>query len=131
MQILYPESGLRRAPNWSKNPKNDNTVTIFWHDVRFKFFWRCFVSLVNFSYWSNFHANIITGSGIITTFFYKRLTRNPEMGNTLEWVLPNIWNWAKLWMPNLARMSLIEYYWMVENFRVTAFTVFELLGKTY
>ena len=74
-----------------KNPKNDNDVTIFRHDVIVKFFWRFYVSLVNFSYWSKFYVNIITGSGIITIFFYKGLTRNPEIGNTPVWVLPNIW----------------------------------------
>ena len=35
------------------------------------FFCRCFVSLVKFSYWSKFHVNIITGSGVMTIFFYK------------------------------------------------------------
>ena len=35
-----------------------------------------------FSYWSKFHINIITGSGIMTILFYKGLTRNPEIGNT-------------------------------------------------
>ena len=52
-------------------------------------FWGCFISLVKFNYWSNFHVNIITGSGVITIFFYKGLTRNPEIGNTPVWVLPN------------------------------------------
>ena len=56
-----------------------------------KFFWHCFVSLVKFSYWSKFHVNTITGSGVMTIFFYKGLTRNPEIGNTPVWVLPNIW----------------------------------------
>ena len=86
-------SGIR-PPDCSKlakNPKNDNDVTIFRHDVNVKFFWRCFVSLVKFSYWSKFHVNIITGSGIMTIFFYKGLTRNLEIGNTPVWVLPNIW----------------------------------------
>ena len=55
------------------------------------FFCRCFVSLVKFSYWSKFHVNIITGSVVTTIFFYKGLTRNPKIGNTLVWVLPNIW----------------------------------------
>ena len=121
-----------RPPDCSKsakNPKNDNDVTIFRHDVNVKFFWRCFVSLVKFSYWSKFHVNIITGSGIMTIFFYKGLTRNPEIGNTPVWVLPNIWNWGKLWIPNLARRSLIECYWMLQDFRVTVFTVFELLRE--
>ena len=27
----------------------------------------------------------------MTIFFYKELTKNPEIGNTLVWVLPNIW----------------------------------------
>ena len=27
----------------------------------------------------------------MTIFFYKGLTRNPEIGNTSVWVLPNIW----------------------------------------
>ena len=52
---------------------------------------RCFVSLVKFSYLSKSHVNMVTGSGIMTIFFYKGLTRNPEIGNTPVWVLPNIW----------------------------------------
>ena len=55
------------------------------------FFLPCFVSLVNFSYWSKFHVNIITGSGVMTIFFYEGLIRNPEIGNTIAWVLPDIW----------------------------------------
>ena len=43
----------------------------------------------------------IAGSGISTIFVHKGLTRNPEIGNTLLLVLPNIWT------PHLARMSLI------------------------
>ena len=42
-------------------------------------FWRCFVSLVNFSYWPKFNANVITGSGVMTIYFYKTLTRNLEI----------------------------------------------------
>ena len=38
-------------------------------------------------------------------------------------------DWGELWIPNLARMSLIECYCMLQNYRVTAFTVFELLRK--
>ena len=75
----------------AENPINDNDIAIFRHDVIINFFWRCFVSLVKFIYWSKFHVNIITGSGIITIFFYKGSTRNREIRNTLVWVLPNIW----------------------------------------
>ena len=55
------------------------------------FFWCCFVSLVKVSYWSKFHANIITASRLMKIFFCKGLTRNLEIGNTPVWVLPNIW----------------------------------------
>ena len=74
------------AINW----KNSNEVTLFRQDIIIIFFWCCFVSLIKFSYWSKFHVNIITGSGVTTIFFYKRLTRNPEIRNTIVWVLPNI-----------------------------------------
>ena len=77
----------------AKNPKNDNDVTVFRHDLNVK---SCFVSLVKFSYWSKFHVNIITGSGIMTIFFYKGLIRNPEIGNTPVWVLSNIWRLGRV-----------------------------------
>ena len=31
----------------------------------------------------SFIVNIITGSGVMTIFFYKGLTRNPEIENTI------------------------------------------------
>ena len=31
-------------------------------------------------------------------------------------------DWGELGIPNLARMSLIKWYWMLQNARVTAFT---------
>ena len=86
-------SGIR-PPDCSKlakNPKNDNEVIIFRDDVNFKLFWGCLVSLVKFSYWPKFHVNIIPGSGVMTIFFYKGLTRTPEIGNTHVLVFPNIW----------------------------------------
>ena len=86
-------SGIR-PPNCSKlakNPKNDSDVIISRHDLIVKIFWRANVSLVKFSYCSKFHINIITGSGIMTIFFYEGLTRNLEIRNTPVWVLPNIW----------------------------------------
>ena len=56
-----------------------------------KIFERCRVSLLKFSYWFKFHVNVITGSGVMTIFIFKGLTRNPEIGNTPVCVLPNIW----------------------------------------
>ena len=48
------------------------STTIFWH---------CFDFLVRFSYWSKFHVNIITVSGVMTILFDKELIRYPEFGN--------------------------------------------------
>ena len=64
----------------------------------FYFFWRCFVSLGKFSYWSKFHVNIISGSGVMTIYFCKGLTRNSGIGNNPVWVLPNIWRlgWVRI-----------------------------------
>ena len=42
---------------------------------------------------------------------------------------PILEDWSELWIPNLTRMSLIEFLWMLQNPRVTAFTIFELLRE--
>ena len=83
-----------RIPDCSKlavNWKNQNDVTISQHNIIVSFFQYCFISLVKFSYWFKFHVNIVTGSGVRTILFCKRLTRNPEIKNTLVCVFPNIW----------------------------------------
>ena len=60
-----------------------------WHHCNFFLTW--FVPFVNFSYWSKFHFSITTGSGVMTIYFFKGLTRISEIGNALVWVLPDIW----------------------------------------
>ena len=116
-RIWLPDCS-KLARNW----KNDNEITICWHDVIINFF-------VKFSYWSKFHVNIITGSEVMTIFFYKGLTRNPETGNTPVWVFPISGDWGEYGIPNLARMSLVKCYWIPQNARVTAFTVSALLRE--
>ena len=69
LQIMRRKCDSRIDPNWPGIGKNGNDVTIFRHDVIAKFFWRCFVSLVMFSYRSNFHLNIITKSGVMKIVF--------------------------------------------------------------
>ena len=79
------------CPKLAMNLKKDNDVTIYWHDLIAKSFWRCFIPFVRFSYWFKFHVNIIIGSGVMTIFFHKGLTRNQEIGNTLALVFLSIW----------------------------------------
>ena len=90
MRTLFPESGLQTAPNLQKSEEwqwRHNFLT--WPQRQI--FLSYSLSLVKFSYWSKYHFNIITGSGIMTIFFYKGFTRNPEIENTPVWVLPNTW----------------------------------------
>ena len=90
-----------------------------WH--HHQFFWLYRVSLVKFSYWSNFHANIMTGSGVMTIFLYKELTRNRETGNTPLWVLPDIWRLGRVRDTKFDTIVSNKSYWMLQNARVTAF----------
>ena len=118
-------NGSRLAVDW----KNCNNVTIFWNDVIAKFSSRCFISLVKFSYWSKFHFNIITGSGVMQLPF---ISDWPEIRKSeippSEFCLIST-DWSELRIPNLARTSLRKSYWMLQNARVTDFTVSELLRE--
>ena len=73
-----------------------------WHHCQVS--WRCFVFLVKLIYWSKFHVNIITGSGVMKISFYNGLARNPEIEHTPVWVLPNIW-----------RLRRVRNYWKLQN----------------
>ena len=129
--ITFADSGIRPpgCSKLAKNPKNEKVVTIFWNDVIAKLFWRSFVSLVKFSYWSKFHVNISTGSGIMTIFFIRDWPEIRKSEIPPSEFFPMSGDWAELWIPNLTQMSLIECYWMLQNSRVTAFTVLELLRE--
>ena len=113
------------AINW----KIKNDATICWHDFIVNSFWCCFVLLVNFSYWSKFYVNIVVGSGVMSIFFYEGLTRNLEIGNIPAWVCPISGDWGKIGIPNLTGTFLIKCYCTLQNARLTAFTVFELLRE--
>ena len=56
-------------------------------------------------------------------------SENPQIRNSPVWLLPNIWRLGRLGVRNLAQMSLIKSHWMLQNARVTAFTVFKLLRE--
>ena len=129
MQTLCTESGVRIAPNWPKIRKNDNDVIIFWHDVNVNFF---DVVLFLMSRLVNDPSFMSISSLVLELWQFSFIRDWPEIQKseipTSEF-FPVSGDWGKLWIPNLARMSLIECYWMLQNYRVTAFTVFELLRE--
>ena len=88
-------------------------------------FWRCFVSLVSFSYWSKFRVNVITSSRVMIISFYKGLTRNLER---FEFCSIS-GDWERQGIPNLAPAFLIKCYRILRNARVTAFIIFEALRE--
>ena len=109
------------------NCKNGNDFTVLWHDVNVNFF--DVVSLFKFSYWSKFHVNIITYFGVMTISFYMDWPEIQRSEIAPSEICPISGDWRKLQIPNLARTSLIKCYWMLQNARVTAFIVAELLRE--
>ena len=88
---MLVDSGYWMASNWLWVGKT--TMTSQFVDLTSSL--KCWiVYLIKFSYWSKFHVIIMTGSGVMTIFVYKGLTRNLEIRNTHIWVLPNIWRLA-------------------------------------
>ena len=60
--------------------------------------------------------------------FYKRLTRNLEIGNNPVWVLSNTWRLGRVRNTRFAT-SLTKCYWILKNVRVPTFTASELLRE--
>ena len=59
-------------------------------------------------------------------YFYKGLTKNPEIRNTPTWVFPSIWRLGQVKDTQFGR----NIYWMLQNAKVAAFTVSELRDYT-
>ena len=126
MCVQNPASGLiqidRKVEKWQ-------WFHNFWHEVIVKFFWLCFFCLVKFSYWSKFHVNIITGSGVMTIFFIRDSPEIRKSEKLSPDFCPISGDWGEWRIPNLAGTSLIKCYWILQNAKVTAFTVSELLTE--
>ena len=82
---MHLECGFWIAPNWLWIGKMTRTSE-FASLTSLAIFWRCHVSLLKLRYWSKFYVNINTGSGIVTIFINKGMTRNLEIWNTPVWV---------------------------------------------
>ena len=126
MQSLCLESGLRTAPNWQKvamtSQFSDMTSTSNFFDV------------VLFLL-----SSLVTGPSFMS--ISSLVLKSWQFSFIRDW--PEIWkseilpselcqisgDWGELWIPNLAGMSLTEYYLKLQNSRVTVFTAFELLRE--
>ena len=119
-----------RPPDCSKlarNPKNDNEITIFWHDINVTFF-----DVVLFLL-----SRLVTGRSFMSSLvlelwqfsFIRDWPEIQKLEIPQSEFCPTSGDWSELWIPNFARMSLIECYWILQNSRVTAFTVLELLRE--
>ena len=92
---MCPESGLLTAPNWPKIRKM--TMTSQFPDMMSS---SEFFDVVLFLL-----SNLVTGSSFMSIsslvlelwqFFYEGLARNPKIGNTPVWGLPNIWRLGRV-----------------------------------
>lgn len=63
------------------------------------------------------------------SLFIRDLIRNSEIENTPVWGFFNIWRLERVKDANLAWMSLMEHYLMLQNARFTVFTTAELLRE--
>ena len=87
---MRPESGLWMPANWQQIANATMTSQfVAWRHSQTSLALPFFCCQV--SYCSKFHFNIMTVFGVMTIFLYKKLTKNPEIGNTRVWFLPNIW----------------------------------------
>ena len=129
MQTLFQESGLQTAPNWPKIRKMkmtsqflDMTLTSIFFDVVLFFF----------SSLGTGPSFMSISSLVLELLQFSFIRDWPEIRKSE--ILPSEFcpisgDWGKLWILNLKQISLIECYWMLQNPRVTVFTVFELLRE--
>ena len=118
-----------RLPDYSKliiNWKNNNDVTIFRHDVIVKFF-----DVVLFLLRSLVTSpSFMSVSSLVLELWHFSFIRDwPEIWKSEiphSEFCPISGDWGKLGIPNLAQMSLIKSYWILQNARVTAFTVSQI-----
>ena len=129
MQTLCSESGLQNAPNWPKIRKmtmtsqfTDMTSTSNFFDVVL-FLLSSLVTGPSFMSISSLVLELWQSSFIRDWPEIRKLEIPPSQ------FCPISGNWNKLWVPNLARISLKKCYWMLQNSRLIDFTVLELLKE--
>ena len=109
--------------------KKDNDVTIFWHDVIVKFF-----DLASFLL-----SSLVTSPSFMSISwlvlelwqfsFIKDWPKIQKSKISSSEFCPRSRDWGGLVVPNLAQIFLIKCCWMLQNTKVTAFTISELLRE--
>ena len=126
---MRPKSGCRIAPNWpyigkmsmaSQFPDMTSSPTVF--DVALFLL----SSLIT-------GANFMSTSSLVLELRQSYFIRNwPEIRKSEispSEFCPIFGDWGESGIPNLAKISLIKCFWMLQNAIVTAFTISELLRK--
>ena len=94
------------------------------------FFWRCFVFLVEFSYLSKFHVNMIMVQELWQFVFIRDWPKIQKLEISPSEFCPISGDWGEKRIPNLSRTSLIRSYWMLQNARGCSFYRFWVIkGK--
>ena len=129
MQTLCPESGLWTASNWPKIQKMTMTSQFSYMTSTSNFFDVVLFLLPSLVTGPSFMS---TSSLVLELWQVSFIRDWPEIQKSeisLSEFCSISEDWRELWIPNLARMFLMECYWILQNSRVTAFTIFELLRQ--
>ena len=121
MQTLCPESGLRTAPNWPKLRKM--TITSQFSDMTSS---SNFVEVILFLLSSlvthpSFMSISSLGLELWQFYFIRDWPKIRKSEIPPSGFCPISWDGGKLWIPRFSRMSLIEYYWILQNSRCYSF----------
>ena len=122
---MRSESGFRIAPNWSlirEMTMTSQFLTGSHREIFFDFFWLVFTD----------PSFMSLSSLVLKLWQFLFIRDSPEIRNSLKIpseFCPVSGDWGEWRTPNLARTSLIKFYWILQNPRVTTLTVSELLRE--
>ena len=120
---------LQESSKLAINRKNGNDVTTFRHDVIVNFFDVLLFLLVNLVTGPSFKSISSLPLELRQFSFMRDWPEIRKSKIPTSELCPISGDWGKLGIPNLARIALIKYYWMLQNNKGTVFVVFELLRE--
>ena len=119
---MRPESGFQMPAIWPYTGKKTKTSQ-FVGMTSLSCFWRCSVFLVKLVSGTSFMSVLLLALKL-QQFSFIQDWREIRKSEILPFEFSLIsGDWGELGIPNLAHMSLIKRYWMLENSRDTSFTM--------